>query len=149
MCQTRIYLFVSLFVQYQTSCTSLLQVATWNLSNYSGCLPKFFHSFSEHESSFRKVFLKRKFSSSAPVAESRKALHANLLKIALRHCYFPKSLTSSSEQWYWKAHLGGCFWEYYFLRTFLTSSFSKAAAKIHFKSPSGYTYFTFLIVTSC
>ena len=41
-----------------------------------------------------------KYSSSAPGVKSRKALHANLLKIALYHWYFTNNVTTSSEQRY-------------------------------------------------
>ena len=39
-----------------------------------------------------------------------KALHASLLRIALRHSYFLKNFTISAEQRYWKMHFDGCFW---------------------------------------
>ena len=51
-----------------------------------------------------------KYSSSAPGVKSRKALHSNLLKIALHHRYFTNNVTTSSEQRYWKIHLNGYFW---------------------------------------
>ena len=89
MCQTTIYLFVS--SKNQTSCTSFLQTGTWNLPNYFGCFPKVFPIFSEHRSSFEEVFQKivvqqnvlMKYSTSAPVAKIKKALHTHLIKTEL------------------------------------------------------------------
>ena len=50
-----------------------------------------------------------KYSSSAPVVNSRKALHASLLKNALHYRYFSKNVTVISEQWYWKIHFDDYF----------------------------------------
>ena len=65
---------------------------------------------SEHRSSFLEVFYRSccsalintvmKYSFSAAVTQSCRALHANLLKIALHYRYFSKNFTS--EQQYWK-----------------------------------------------
>ena len=42
--------------------------------------------------------------------QSWRALHANLIKMALHHRYFSNNFTTGAEQWYWKIHLDGCFW---------------------------------------
>ena len=62
-----------------------------------------------------------KYSFPAAVVQGRRALYANLPKIALHHRYFSKNLTTSAEQRY----------RIFFLETFLHDCFSKAAAKIY------------------
>ena len=74
---------------------------------------------SKHRSNFIEVFCRSccstlinvlmKYSFSAAVVQSWRALHANLLKIALHHRYFSKNFTTGAEQRYWKLHLNGCF----------------------------------------
>ena len=51
-----------------------------------------------------------KYSFSAAVVQSWRALHVNLVKIALHRRYFSKNFTTGAEQHYWKMHLDGCFW---------------------------------------
>ena len=70
----------------------------------------------KHRSSFLEAFCSAlinaamKYNFSAAVVQSWRALHANLLKIALRNRYFSKNFTTGAEQRYWKMHLDGCFW---------------------------------------
>ena len=93
------FLFVS--SKDQTSCSSFLQTRTWNLSIYSGYFSKTFPTFQSTEAAFEsystKVVVQQndviKYSSSAPVVKSRKALHANLFKTAFHHRYFLRNLT--------------------------------------------------------
>ena len=76
---------------------------------------------SKQRSSFLEVFCKSccsalinavmKYSFSTAVVQSSRALHANILKIALHHRYFSKNFTTSAEQPYWKMHLDGFFWD--------------------------------------
>ena len=116
MCQTRIYLFVSLFLQkiwlpilvsYKLElriCLILVDVAL-----------KFSPAFQNKEAAFKRCFTKEvvqqneviKYNSPGQVVKGRKALHANLLKIALWHKYFSKNLSTSSGQF--KTHLDGYF----------------------------------------
>ena len=136
---------VSLFLQkIFISFTSFLQTRTWNLSNYPGCFPKVFPSFSEHRSSFREVFHKsvnlfsivmwRNIALLHRWSKSRRALHANLQQVAHHHIDFSKSLNPSLEQRYWKIHLDDCFWRQLFFGNIPewlqkdSKSFSKAAA---------------------
>ena len=75
---------------------------------------------SKHSSSFLDVFCRSccsalinaviKYNFSSEVVQSWRALHANLLKIALHHRCCSKNFTTGAEQWYWKMHLDGCFW---------------------------------------
>ena len=116
MCQTRIYLFVSLFLQkiwlpilasYKLElriCLFLLDVAL----NFS---PAFQNTEAAFEWCFTKEVVQQneviKYNSPGQVVKGRRALYANLLKIALYHKYFSKNLSTSSEQF--KTHLDGYF----------------------------------------
>ena len=109
MCQIRICIFVSLFlkkirrpvlVSYKLELGICLIISDVSL--------KFSSAFQNKGATLERcspklVILKKhvmKCSSSVPVVKSRKALHANLLKIALPHRYFSKNLTTNSEQRY-------------------------------------------------
>ena len=77
---------------------------------------EFSPAFQNTEAAFKRCSTKilvqqimMKYSSSVPVVKRRKALHANLLKIALHHRNFSKNLTTSLSQQYWKIH-HGFFW---------------------------------------
>ena len=63
--------------------------------------------------------------------QSRRALHASLLKVALRQRYFLKNFTTTAEQRYWKMHQDGCFDDNFIFEIFLNDCFSKTAAKIY------------------
>ena len=70
------------FSKNQTSCTSLFQTGTWNLSNYLWGFPKFFAVFQNIEGAFQRYFIKvvvqqsdvMKYSASAPVVKNMKAM---------------------------------------------------------------------------
>ena len=55
---------------------------------------------------------------SAAVAQSWRALHGSLLKIAIRHRCFSKNFAISAEQRYWKTHFDGCFCEQLYFGNF-------------------------------
>ena len=112
---------------------------------------------SKHRSSFLEVFCKScclalinavtKYSFSAAVAQSWRALHTNLLKIALHHRYFSKNFTTGAEQRYWKTLLDGCFWGRIYFGNFPEWLHLEGSCKhIHFRN--SYTYFAFLTLTS-
>ena len=95
MCQTRIYLFVSLFLKKSIRPGFLLVSCKLELGIcliIPDVLLKFSPAFQETEEAFErcstKVFVQQndvmKYSSSAPVVKRRKTLPANLLKIVLR-----------------------------------------------------------------
>ena len=96
---------------------------------------------SKHRSNFIEVFCRSccstlinvlmKYSFSAAVVQSWRALHANLLKIALHHRY----LSNNSPQLQ-NRDIEKCIWmaaseDEFFLETFLHDCSSKAAAKIY------------------
>ena len=99
MCQTRIYLFVYLFLQK----IKLLVLVSFKLE-LGTCLiipdvsMKYSPAFQNIEAAFKKCSTKvvvhqngvRKYSSTAPMVKSMKALRANLLKIQLHYRYFFK-----------------------------------------------------------
>ena len=66
----------------QTSCTSLFQTGTWNLSNYLWGFPKFFAVFQNIEGAFQRYFIKvvvqqsdvMQYSASAPVVKNMKVM---------------------------------------------------------------------------
>ena len=78
-----------------------------------------------------------KYSFPAAVVQGRRALYANLPKIALHHRYFSKNLTTSAEQRY-----RIFFWKHFCM----TASQRQLQKYIHFRN---YRYFTFLTLTSC
>ena len=127
MSQTRIYLFVSLFIQkirravlvyYKLELGICLIIADIFLN--------FSPAFQNTRSSFREVFHRSHCSAStvmeyrcsAPVIRSRKALHANLLKIKLYQRYFDQvqnsdiekciSLAASEDNYFLRTFLNGC-----------------------------------------
>ena len=150
------FLFVS--SKDQTSCSSFLQTRTWNLSIYSGYFSKTFPTFQSTEAAFEsystKVVVQQndviKYSSSAPVVKSRKALHANLFKTVFHHRYFLRNLTLWSNNDIDKYNSlatsdDNFFWEH----SWMAVSQGQLWIYVYFKSSSGYTYFTFLTVMSC
>ena len=106
MCQTRIYFFVSLFLQ-KIRC--LLQVS--GKLGFGTCLIipnvslNFFPAYQNIEASFERyhkstLFVQTcdEYSTSPPVVKSRKTFSANSLIIAPLHKRFSKNLTASSKQ---------------------------------------------------
>ena len=112
---------------------------------------------SKHRSNFLEVFCRSccstlinvlmKYSFSAAVVQSWRALHANLLKIALHHRHFSKNFTTGAERRYGKMHLDGCFCGRIYFENIPAWLLLKGSCKhIHFRN--SYTYFTFLTLTS-
>ena len=96
MCQAGIYLFVSLFLRKIRR-----PVLVSNKLELGICLIILdvslnFSQFSDHSSSFREVYSLTCVE--IQLRKSKKALHANLIKVALYHRYFSKILISSEEQ---------------------------------------------------
>ena len=52
------------------------------------------------------------------MAQSWRALHGSLIKIAIRHRCFSMNFAINPEQRYWKTHFDGCFWEQLYFGNF-------------------------------
>ena len=116
---------------------------------------------SKHRSIFVEVFRRRmlfsalintvmKYSFSAVVVQSRTAIHANLLKIALhRRRYFSRNFTKGAESGIEKCILMATSEDEFFFGNIPAWLLLKGSCKrtIHFKNY--YKYFTFLTLTSC
>ena len=108
-CQTKIYLFVSLFLQkirrrVLASYKLKLEICLIILEVFLIFAPAFHDTQAAFEKCSTKIVFQQndvvKHSSSALVVKSRKALHANLIKAELHCKYFSNNLTTSSEQHY-------------------------------------------------
>ena len=95
---------------------------------------------SKHRSNFLEVFCRSycstlintvmKYSFSAPAGQSWRALHANLLKLALHHRYFSKNSPQVQNSDIEKYILMAASEDEFILETLLHGCFSKAAANI-------------------
>ena len=108
-CQTRIYLFVSLFIQkirYRVLVSYILElgVCLIILDVFLKLSLAFRNTGAALDRCCTKIVAQQnnvmKHSFSAPVVKSKKALHVNLLKTELHHKYSSKHLIISSEQRY-------------------------------------------------
>ena len=134
MCQTRIYLSASLFVQKIRRSAQV----SYKL-NHSVCFPKIFLRF------FTKGVVQHqngvmKYSSSAPVVESRKVFHANSLKTALYHRYFerirPQVQSSAIEE---NISMTASWSNYFWRNSWIAASHRKLQRYIYFKNSNDYT----------
>ena len=162
MYQTKINLFVSLFLQknrcpvlvsYKLELGICLIVSDVSLQ-FSPTLQNIEVAF---ERCSTRVVVQQddemKCSSSAPVIKSKKVLHSSLLKTALHQMYSSKNLeqiqNSNIESW-WLFLRTIIFWEH----SWMAASRRQLQRYIHFKSSShlwfnGHAYFMFLTVSPC
>ena len=89
-----------------------------------------------------------KYSFSAPVVQSWRAVHANLLQVASHHRYFSKNSPQVQNSDIEKCILKAASEDEFIFETFLHGCFSKAAVNMYSRNlyfRNSYTYFTFLI----
>ena len=134
----------------QTSCTSFLQTGTWNLTILEVFLI-FSTAFPNIEAAFERCSTKKIVQQNNVM----KQLFCTSGQIEENVTWkFTKNWTLSQlffKAFNCKLHLDGYFGLQLFLDNILELLHSQRLVRryIHFKSSNGYTYFTFLTVTSC